>query len=85
MLKRLDRWLSEDAPVFWVVGISLLFLGAALRLLSGLFEMLDWPLAAQVSLWLLGALVACFVAAVLWFVAEALSGRPTPWRRSARR
>jgi len=77
----LDRWLSEGAPVFWVVGLSLLLLGAALRLLYGLFEMFDWRMAAQVALWAIGLLAACFVAGVIWFVVEALSGRPTPWRR----
>jgi len=48
IMKRLglDRWISEGAPVFWVLGISMLFGAAALRLLSALFVFLEWPIPA---------------------------------------
>jgi hypothetical protein len=84
IMKRLglDRWISEGAPVFWVLGISMLFGAAALRLLSALFVFLEWPIPALVTYWGISALVVCFVGCGLWFVVDALTAaRPTPWRK----
>ena len=83
MMKRfgVDRWLSEGAPVFWVLGISLVFLGLAVGLLHALFVFLDWQIPALVARWAIGVIVTCFVACVIWFIGQALTGRPTPWRR----
>ena len=78
----LERWISEGAPAFWVLGISMLLSAGVLRLLSALFVYLEWRIAAQIAFWMVGALVVCFVACGLWFVFDALTAaRPTPWRR----
>jgi len=79
----LDRWISEGAPAFWVVGISILLCAAALRTLSALFAFLGWRIPALVASWAVGVLVVCFVGCGLWFVYDALtaSRRPTPWRK----
>ena len=85
ILKRLkvDRWIAEGAPAFWVLGISIVILGAALGILSALFLILDWSILRVVISWVIGALVACLVGIVLWFVVDALTAkeRPTPWRK----
>jgi hypothetical protein len=83
MMKRLgmERWLAEGAPAFWVVGISMLLCGAVLRMLSALFVWLEWHVAALIAFWAIGVLVVCFVGCGIWFVMEALTGRPTSWRR----
>lgn len=85
LIKRLqlDRWISDGAPAFWVLGISMLLCAAALRLLSVLFVFLGWRIPALVAFWGVGALVASFVGCGLWFVFDALtaSNRPTPWRK----
>ena len=80
---KLDRWIAEGAPAFWVLGISILLVGVALRLMSLLFDFLEWRIAALVTLWAVGALVVCFVGCGIWFVFEALTAkeRPTPWRK----
>jgi uncharacterized membrane protein len=80
---QLDRWIAEGAPAFWVVGISILLVGALLRLLSFLFDYLDWHIAALATLWAVSALVVCFVGCGIWFVVDALTAkeRPVPWRR----
>jgi phosphate/sulfate permease len=84
ILKRLkvDRWIAEGAPVFWVPGISIVLCGAALGILSALFLMLDWRFLAVAISWVIGALTACLVACGVWFVVDALTARerPTPWR-----
>ena len=79
----LDRWFAEGGPAFWVLGLSMLFCGAALRLLSTLFTFLEWPIAALITFWAIGALVVCFVGSGIWFVVDALTAkeRPTPWRK----
>ena len=84
LIKRLqlDRWISDGAPAFWVLGISMLLCAGALRLLSVLFVYLGWRIPAQVAFWGVGALVVCFVGCGLWFVFDALTARrPTPWRK----
>jgi hypothetical protein len=78
----LDRWISEGAPAFWVVGTSILLCAGALRMLSVLFAFLEWRIAALVASWAVGVLVVCFVGCGLWFVYDALTAsRPTPWRK----
>lgn len=79
---QLDRWISEGAPAFWVLGISMLLCAAALRMLSALFVFLEWRIPALVTFWAVGALVVSFVGCGLWFVYDALTAsRPTPWRK----
>jgi hypothetical protein len=62
ILKRLkvDRRIAEGAPVFRVLGISIVFCGAALGILSALFLILDWRFLAVAISWVFGALTACF-------------------------
>ena len=85
ILKRLkvDRWIAEGAPVFWVLGISSVLCGAALAILSALFLILDWRFLAVAIAWAIGALAVSLVACGVWFVVEALTARerPTPWRK----
>ena len=85
ILKRLklDRWIAEGAPAFWVLAMSILLSGAALGILYALFLLLDWRFLAVAISWVIGALAACLVACGVWFVVEALTGRerPTPWRK----
>lgn len=80
---KLDRWIAEGAPAFWVIAISILLAGAALRMLSALFVFLEWRIPALVAFWAISALVVCFVGCGIWFVVEALTAkeRPTPWRK----
>ena len=79
---QLDRWISDGAPAFWVLGISMLFCAAALRLLSLLFVYLGWRIPALLTFWAVGALVVGFVGCGIWFVFDALTAsRPTPWRK----
>ena len=80
---KLDRWLAEGAPAFWVLGMSIVILGAVLGILAGLFVTFDWePLRVAIS-WVIAALTACLVALILWFVVDALTAkeRPTTWRK----
>jgi hypothetical protein len=79
---QLDRWIAEGAPAFWVVGISLLLTGAALRMLSVLFVYLEWRIPALMAFWAVGAIVVCFVGCGIWFVFDALTAedRPTTWK-----
>lgn len=83
-LKRLkvERWIEEGAPVFWVMGLSIVLCAVALAILTGLFLLLDWRFLATAITWLICALAACFVACGVWFVSQALTTtkRPTPWR-----
>ncbi len=84
-LKRLkvDRWIAEGAPVFWVLAMSILLSGAALGILSALFLLLDWPFLGAAISWVIGILAVCLVACGVWFVVEALTvrERPTTWRK----
>jgi hypothetical protein len=79
----LERWISEGAPAFWVLGISMLLCAGALRMLSALFVFLEWRIPALMTFWAIGVLVVCFVACGIWFVFDALTAnrRPTPWRK----
>ena len=85
ILKRLkvDRWIAEGAPAFWVLAMSILLSGATLGILSALFLLLDWRFLAVAISWAIGALAVCLVACGVWFVVEALtaSERPTNWRK----
>jgi uncharacterized membrane protein YedE/YeeE len=85
ILKRLqvDRWIAEGAPAYWVLCVSMLLCGAALGILSALFLLLDWRFLAVAISWVIGALVVCVLACMLWFVVDALTAkeRPTPWRK----
>ena len=77
----LERWISEGAPAFWVLGISMLLCAAVLRMFSGVFMFLEWRIAALIAFWMIGALVVAFVGCGIWFVFDALTAaRPTPWR-----
>jgi len=80
---KIDRWIADGAPAFWVLGISIVILGAALGILSALFLLFDWQLLKAAISWVIGALTACLVVCVLWFVVDALTAkeRPTPWRK----
>ncbi len=80
---KLDRWLAEGAPAFWVVGMSIVILGAVLGILSGFFVTFDWDFPEAVISWLIAALVASLVGVILWFVVDALTAkeRPTTWRK----
>ena len=79
----LDRWVTEGAPAFWVLGLSMLICGAALRLLSILFVFRGWPIPAMITFVAIAAIVVCFVGSGIWYVVEALTAkeRPTPWRK----
>jgi hypothetical protein len=84
LIKRLqlDRWISEGAPAFWVLGISMLLCAGALRILSVLFVFLQWRIPALVAYWGVGLLVVGFVGCGIWFVFDArTASRPTPWRK----
>jgi phosphate/sulfate permease len=80
---KLDRWIAEGAPAFWVLGMSIVILGAALGLLSALFLLFDWQILRVAISWVIAALVASLVAIILWFTVDALTAkeRPTPWRK----
>jgi hypothetical protein len=78
----LERWISEGAPAFWVLGISMLLSAAVLRLLSVVFVYFRWQIPALIAFWMVGALVVTFVGCGIWFVFDALTAaRPTPWRK----
>lgn len=80
---KLDRWIDEGAPAFWVLGMSTLILGAALGILSALSVTFDWDFLKGAISWVIAALVACLVGLILWFVVDGLTAkeRPTPWRK----
>ena len=79
----LDRWIEEGAPAFWVLGMSILILGAALGILCALMVTFDWQFLRVAISWVIGGLAACLVGCVLWFVVDALTAkeRPTTWRK----
>jgi hypothetical protein len=78
----LERWISQGAPVFWVLGISMLFVAGALRGLSAWFVYLEWRIPALVTQWAVGLLVVSFLGCGIWFVFDALTAdRPTVWRK----
>ena len=80
---KLDRWIEEGAPAFWVLGMSAVILCALLGILAALSVTFDWEVLRVAIAWVLCALVACIVGLILWFVVDALSAkeRPTPWRK----
>jgi len=80
---KLDKWLNEGAPAFWVVGMSIVITGAILGILSGVFVTFDMRLPEVVISWVICALVATLVGVILWFVVDALTAkeRPTTWRK----
>lgn len=80
---KLDRWIDEGAPAFWVLGMSIVILGAALGILAALSVTFDWSILRVAIAWVLCALVACLVGLILWFVVDALTAkeRPTTWRK----
>ena len=69
---KLDRWIEEGAPAFWVLGISAMILGAILGILAALSVTFDWAVLRVAISWVLCALVACIVGLILWFVVDAL-------------
>ena len=80
---KLDRWIADGAPAFWVLGMSIVILGAILGVLAALFVTFDWPILKTVISWVIAALTACLVGLILWFVVDALTAkeRPTTWRK----
>ena len=80
---KLDRWIEEGAPAFWVLGMSAVILGAILGILCALSVTFDWEILKTAVSWVLCALVACIVGLILWFVVDALTAkeRPTTWRK----
>jgi len=80
---KLDRWIEEGAPAFWVLGMSAVILGAILGVLAALSVTFDWPVLKTAISWVLCALVASIVGLILWFVVDALTAkeRPTTWRK----
>ena len=80
---KLDRWINEGAPMFWVLGMSFVISGAALGILSALFVTFDWPILKTAISWVIAALTASLVGIILWFVVDALTAkeRPTTWRK----
>jgi len=80
---KLDRWINEGAPMFWVLGMSFVISGAALGILSALFVTFDWPFLKTAISWVIAALTASLVGIILWFVVDALTAkeRPTTWRK----
>ena len=85
ILKRLkvDKWIEEGAPAFWVLGISAVILGAILGILWAFFVTFDWQFLRVAISWVLCALIASLVGLILWFVVDALTAkeRPTTWRK----
>lgn len=80
---KLDKWIEDGAPMFWVLGMSAVVLGATLGVLAALSVTFDWEGLRVATSWVLCALVACIVGLILWFVVDALTAkeRPTPWRK----
>jgi len=80
---KLDRWINEGAPMFWVLGMSFVISGAALGILSALFVTFDWPFLKTAISWVIAALTASLVGIILWFVVDALTAkeRPMTWRK----
>ena len=80
---KLDRWIADGAPAFWVLGMSIVILGAVLGILAALSVTFDWPILKTAISWVIAALTACLVGIILWFVVDALTAkeRPTPWRK----
>lgn len=80
---KLDRWIEEGAPAFWVLGMSAVILGAVLGVLAALSVTFDWEILKVAISWVLCALVASIVGLILWFVVDALTAkeRPTTWRK----
>jgi len=80
---KLDRWLADGAPAFWVLGMSAVILGAILGVLAALFVTFDLQILKTAISWVICALVASLVGLILWFVVDALTAkeRPTTWRK----
>jgi phosphate/sulfate permease len=80
---KLDRWLNDGAPAFWVLGMSAVALGALLGILCALSVTFDWEFLRVAISWVICALVASLVGLILWFVVDALTAkeRPTTWRK----
>ena len=80
---KLDRWIEDGAPAFWVLGMSAVILGAILGVLWALTVTFDWEFLRTAISWVLCALVASIVGLILWFVVDALTAkeRPTTWRK----
>ena len=80
---KLDKWLADGAPAFWVLGMSFVASGAVLGILSGFFVTFEWQFLETLISWAIGALVASLVGLILWFVVDALTAkeRPMTWRK----
>ena len=80
---KLDRWIEDGAPAFWVLGMSAVILGAILGILAALSATFDWSFLRAAIACVIVALVACLIGLILWFVVDALTAkeRPTPWRK----
>ena len=80
---KLDRWIEEGAPMFWVLGMSFVISGAVLGILAALIVTFDWEFLRVAVSWVICALVASLVGLILWFVVDALTAkeRPTTWRK----
>lgn len=80
---KLDRWLADGAPAFWVLGMSFVASGAVLGILCALSVTFDWAVLKVAISWVICVLVASLVGLILWFVVDALTAkeRPTTWRK----
>ena len=80
---KLDRWIEEGAPTFWVLGMSAVILGVILGVLAALSATFEWAFLKAAVSWVLLALVASIIGLILWFVVDALTAkeRPTTWRK----
>ena len=80
---KLDRWIADGAPAFWVLGMSILFCVAALGILSALCLFFEWSILRMAISCLIVALTVSMLGLLAWFVVDALTAkeRPKPWRR----
>lgn len=80
---KVDKWIVEGAPTFWVLGISIILCGVVLTILLGLSLLLDWRSVTAALSYVFTALAAAFVVCVAWFIVDGLTtkDRPTTWRK----
>ncbi|WP_036549751.1 hypothetical protein [Nitrincola lacisaponensis] len=79
-LNRMSRMIPDNAPKPFVLGILLWFIAAALMLLAFGLTQLDWTALYKVVFSLMLLVIIGFMACVVWFLVELITGRKTPWR-----